>query len=370
MEVQKNIMNIKSGVKIHKITGPIENFVTAATKAHWGVIDDNKSFLDTISEGDILVFHATKSSSFNLSVNSGIAGFAEVGKKQWVDETPVWIQEFPETVQTSLGVTLDENGSINIKSWPHRFEIKNIQFLCENKNKVDFNKDIQNKTASQIISEIEEINQSLISFKLLDNAVKAFNKRRNKLNSSGNPIGFATRSSVCELEPTKEYHAVLNDLLKEYNLAIDQNIRNEVASSKTKFSHMTAEEKLKKAKAFKSTKPSHKTKTKTVSQRMDDETQKALIADIENYTCQVCGYHQPYQNSKGEELWIIDVDHILDKKDGHGEEVNNLWVLCPTCHREKTRGVVKINPKSKSITRLGKAIKLHHDTHLGWPETN
>lgn len=46
--------------------------------------------------------------------------------------------------------------------------------------------------------------------------------------------------------------------------------------------------------------------------RIESKKQKERIAILENHTCQVCGFRQPYINSNGKKRYIIEVDHIID----------------------------------------------------------
>lgn len=100
--------------------------------------------------------------------------------------------------------------------------------------------------------------------------------------------------------------------------------------------------------------------------RVESKKQKHIVATIEKYACQVCGWTLKWKNSKGKEVFRIDVDHIIDKAKGGGEELSNLWVLCPNCHTKKTLGIIKIDPKKKKITEDGIEISLKHDKHLNW----
>lgn len=100
--------------------------------------------------------------------------------------------------------------------------------------------------------------------------------------------------------------------------------------------------------------------------RVENRIQKKRIAALEDYSCQICNWSLEWTNSKGKKSYRIDVDHILDKAMGGGEEVSNLWVLCPNCHVKKTLGVIKINKESRKIKEGDQEIKLHHDNHLEW----
>lgn len=97
--------------------------------------------------------------------------------------------------------------------------------------------------------------------------------------------------------------------------------------------------------------------------RHESKMQKERIARIENYTCQICGFHQPYVNANGKTRHIIQVDHIIEKSQGGGERMNNLLVLCPNCHAKKTYGVIKINP-DYTFEENGEKKILKQNKHL------
>ncbi len=84
-------------------------------------------------------------------------------------------------------------------------------------------------------------------------------------------------------------------------------------------------------------------KTENIKLRHESRIQKERIAILENHKCQICGFSQYYINSKGLKRWIIEVDHIIEKSKGGGENINNLLVLCPNCHAKKTYGIITID---------------------------
>jgi HNH endonuclease len=100
--------------------------------------------------------------------------------------------------------------------------------------------------------------------------------------------------------------------------------------------------------------------------RVENRVQKKRVAALENYSCQICGWSLRWVNSKGKKTFRIDVDHIIDKAKGGGEELNNLWVLCPNCHVKKTLKIITVDLKKKIVCENGNEIKLNHDFHLGW----
>ncbi len=121
---------------------------------------------------------------------------------------------------------------------------------------------------------------------------------------------------------------------------------------------------LEKAKAFVDYEEQYRTEYNNRLQRHESKMQKERIARIENYTCQICGFRQSYLNANGKTRYIIEVDHILEKSQGGGENINNLLVLCPNCHAKKTYGVIKINSDYSIIDENGERKLLKQNKHL------
>ncbi|MEA5141993.1 MAG: HNH endonuclease [Oscillibacter sp.] len=97
--------------------------------------------------------------------------------------------------------------------------------------------------------------------------------------------------------------------------------------------------------------------------RKESRAQKYRIACIEDFTCQVCGFKESYMDKSGKIKYIYEVDHIKNKALGYGENINNLWVLCPNCHEKKTRGVITIDLDHKQVLERNKVIRIR-DRHL------
>lgn len=66
----------------------------------------------------------------------------------------------------------------------------------------------------------------------------------------------------------------------------------------------------------------------------------------------------------GKRAWIIHVDHIIEKSEKGGEDLWNLWVLCPNCHEKKTRGIILVDLEKKQVFEAGNKIELKQDNHL------
>ncbi len=127
----------------------------------------------------------------------------------------------------------------------------------------------------------------------------------------------------------------------------------------------TKEQLLLEAKNYHPANENYKKKKGEHKTRIENVKQKKIVKELENYVCQVCGFHFSYKNIKGEIKKYAEVDHIIDKSLGGTEELENLWVLCPNCHMKKTLGVIKIDKIKKIVTENRKIIKIR-DNHLGW----
>lgn len=118
------------------------------------------------------------------------------------------------------------------------------------------------------------------------------------------------------------------------------------------------------AKAFTATVPSHKIVEGKRKVRIEDRLQKERVADIEEYSCQICGWSAEWEDSEGNLRFIIEIDHIFPKELGGGEELSNLWALCPNCHKKKTFGIIVVDQINKQILENGIKVELHHNNHL------
>lgn len=97
--------------------------------------------------------------------------------------------------------------------------------------------------------------------------------------------------------------------------------------------------------------------------RQESVAQKERVRRLENYKCQVCGFTIEYIDTRGEKRRYVQVDHIINKADGGGEEMFNLWALCPNCHIKKTFNVIKIDVVKRIVTENGSLITIR-DNHL------
>jgi len=80
------------------------------------------------------------------------------------------------------------------------------------------------------------------------------------------------------------------------------------------------------------------------------------------------GFSFAYKDSKGRDRKYSQVDHIIDKSDNGTEELDNLWVLCPNCHAQKTFALSWLIKRKKQVSRNGEQLKFSpgHLKRFGW----
>jgi hypothetical protein len=105
--------------------------------------------------------------------------------------------------------------------------------------------------------------------------------------------------------------------------------------------------------------------TVEITRRQESRKQKKYVKQIEDYKCQVCGDNFKYENSHGEEVLYVEVDHIEPYSEGGSEDADNLWTLCPTCHQKKTLGVITVDKKGGVIREAGEEVEIRNN-HLSW----
>jgi hypothetical protein len=105
--------------------------------------------------------------------------------------------------------------------------------------------------------------------------------------------------------------------------------------------------------------------------RLESIKQKRIVKELNQYLCQICGFSFVYKDAKGRDKKYAQVDHIIDKSDNGTEELDNLWVLCPNCHAQKTLGVIVVDKNEKTVSKNGERLKFNagHLKKFGWSES-
>ncbi|MGB7294287.1 MAG: HNH endonuclease signature motif containing protein [Candidatus Aminicenantales bacterium] len=132
----------------------------------------------------------------------------------------------------------------------------------------------------------------------------------------------------------------------------------------------STQELLEEGKSFKPHSAAYIEKAGNYKVRLESTKQKRIIKELNEYSCQICGFTFAYKDAKGRDRKYAQVDHIIDKSDNGTEELSNLWVLCPNCHAQKTLGVIIVDKNKKQVSRNGEKVKFKpgHLKEFGWNE--
>ncbi len=329
---------------IYRFTGNPENWITAISHKAWALNENNKGLWENgLKDGDVVIFHSTAKSDFSgIKPKSSVIGFGYVGEGKYVkfSHDLWWYQE-------------KRDGK---NYWPYVVPLKEV-YLFSNTTNIDFEKDISEKKEDEVFNNIEQILEKSIPISFL-------NKEAHKINS-GVP-NFPVNGSASKINEI--YERLILEQSEDFytSTSSQETIEIEERLSETiddKIASLSDGEVMKQASAYKDTGDGYKESYGKIRVRKESQKQKRLVAKLYDYRCQVCGFRSEYIRTAGQKGYIIEVDHILEKSDGGGELLNNLWVLCPNCHKEKTRGIIIIDFIKRSVTKNGKIISIK-DKHL------
>lgn len=341
--------NISDRRQHYRITGPVENFVTAAVHGMWAFNPGHKRIWGSLQPDDICFFHATGTgTSPYTNERSSIIGYGIVGTQKWEKSNFVWLMEFKDK----------EN------LWPFAFNFSEIHFFCGPTTDLDLQTPLEVRTKeetkysiSQVYKGAKPLADLIIEAKEIDKSIP----------------DFPTQGSSSKIRPAYltalENHSALNvphvTLLYESNLPgeapVDSPTRILIEK---KLAELNKQELLAAAQNHKSTGESHRETNGARRVRVEDQQQKGRIALIEKHTCQVCLFKCEYEH-KDELRYVIEIDHIRPKSKGGDEHIDNLWALCPNCHTKKTRGIIKIDRATGCVTERGEKIIVRNH-HLSW----
>lgn len=272
----------------------------------WGNKESLRSRWEKMEPGDFVLFYAK--GFFYYSARVVLTKYSvELGTKLW---------------------PLDENGN----PWPCLFFVDQLKEV-----------NIPIKTIQELAEYSPTWDRVQGFMKLNDDGLKAITEK------------FGSIEIFLSQKP-EVYQAIENILEKNKEETIEDEIQESIDMDKL----------LKEATDFRDTGDGYALDTSPRKIRIENRIQKKRVAVLENYACQICNWSLEWVNSKGKKSFRIDIDHIVDKAKGGGEELTNLWALCPNCHTKKTLGVITIDKKTKTIKENNKEIKLNHDNHLGW----
>ncbi|GAA5522402.1 hypothetical protein Asal01_02362 [Fodinibius salicampi] len=317
------------------MTGPPEHWITTLIRNAWGLTETNKNIWDKLSPGDLVYFHSTASSSVVSSAKSSIVGFGIIDNSIRTKSELWWLEEH-------------KTGK---NEWKYVVPFKSIEWFS-NVDSINRNRLIHEKSVNEIRREIKTITQDGISISKLSEMAKSIDPEYPNFPVNGSASGFEDIYEDLILQSAEFDKDKYEDLIEtDYSELIDDSLSDNLNKLMEEARNYTHKDRY-------DEKNNSRSKT-----RRENEKQKRRIAKIEDYTCQVCGFRCEYQNLNGQKCYIIDVDHIIPKSDGGTEEIDNLWVLCPNCHRKKTRGLISIDVENKQVLEKGSEIEIT-DNHL------
>lgn len=329
---------------IYRFTGNPENWITAISHQAWALNENNKGLWEKgLKEGDVVIFHSTAKSDFKgIKPRSSIIGFGYVGDGKYVkfSHDLWWYQEKRDK----------EN------YWPYVVPLKEI-YLFSNTTNIDFEKDISEKNDEEVINNIEQLLTKAVPISKLNDEAHNIDKSAPNFPVNGSASGINEIYEKLILEQSEDFYTASSfQGTEEIEHRLSESIDEKIAN-------LTDEEILNQANVYINDQDSYKESYGKKRVRKENQKQKRLVAKLYNYTCQVCGYRSEYTKSNGQKGYICEVDHIVEKSDGGDESLRNLWVLCPNCHTEKTRGIIKIDLENKEVKRSGGIMKIT-DKHL------
>ena len=330
-------MNIEPNVR--RITGPSCNFITALTRRVWAFSENNKRGWQHIKENDVLVLHQI-GNDFKLGKKkSSVIGFAIAGADKGEKDELWWADEI-------------ELGEL---TWRYWIDLKAIYFFGD-PTRVDNSLQVHEKSNEALKLETNSISLHAVPmFRIQEEAVIR-GYRRFPVNGSTSKIDENLLPLILELAEASPIEG-FEDHIDAFDTICHAS--NEIVSG------LSSEDALEELKNYKRAKGKghHKKTKRTTKERIEDQRQKLLVSLIEEHRCQICEFYEEYFTSSGKRRYIIDIDHIHEKQEGGGEEGSNLWALCPNCHRMKSAGVIKFDPRTGKVTKNGIEIVIF-DNHL------
>lgn len=91
------------------------------------------------------------------------------------------------------------------------------------------------------------------------------------------------------------------------------------------------------------------------------ESTKALVRDRVGYRCEYCQLHQD-----DSPLASLHVEHVIPKKHGGSDELDNLALACIDCNLHKGPNLTGIDPETGEITQLFHPRRQRWSDHFEW----
>lgn len=94
---------------------------------------------------------------------------------------------------------------------------------------------------------------------------------------------------------------------------------------------------------------------------MISESTKALVRARAGNRCEYCHLHQDQSP-----LSVLHIEHVIPKKHGGTDELENLALACIDCNLHKGPNLTGIDPESEEVTVLFHPRRHGWDDHLQW----
>ncbi len=92
-----------------------------------------------------------------------------------------------------------------------------------------------------------------------------------------------------------------------------------------------------------------------------NESTKALVRERASNRCEYCQLHQD-----DSPLAVLHIEHIIPKKHGGTDDLDNLALACIDCNLHKGSNLTGIDPETDEITKLFHPLQHQWEDHFEW----
>jgi 5-methylcytosine-specific restriction endonuclease McrA len=92
-----------------------------------------------------------------------------------------------------------------------------------------------------------------------------------------------------------------------------------------------------------------------------DANLRAAVRDRAGQFCEYC-----HRSQSGSPLIAFHVEHIIPRKHGGSNELDNLALACPDCNLHKGSDLAGIDPETSSVVRLFDPRTQTWNDHFAW----
>lgn len=94
---------------------------------------------------------------------------------------------------------------------------------------------------------------------------------------------------------------------------------------------------------------------------MISESTKTQVQERAGSQCEYCQLHQD-----DSPLAVLHIEHIIPKKHGGSDEMENLALACIDCNLHKGPNLTGIDPATNEVTELFHPRRQQWDDHFAW----